>query len=418
MLGWRMSLNRLHIRRIFIAATAILLGCVPALVAEMDTKIEFHTSGGFTGNLLFDSNSVNDAYSAASANIKFYPYSNLEVSLENEYTYYGKIFGLSNFNGGVGLTFIPTDNDSRLSLYFNGRFNSRLYRMDYSGFNSDIFEISTAVGYLIAPAFQMRSGFMFKSERYPGGHTHEEDEEEEQFPTFDISPDNEVYEFFLGGNLALFGHVALDIEGGYERLNLTYVNPPTDSMFAFWEDPPSRILRNYLNPNKDSLIDGTLDAYYISPRISFHIKDKIGVNVIYIYRAFSDPDNIIIPGLSIKFLSPWASVYEDDAIAINLKTYLVPGMIVTAGAGYWDKDFLTSEQERPASDGLAGPTTIINDRKDETSKFYLGVQKPFTFRSGLFLEPTLYMEYISNRSSYDFYDYSAFSAAFGLIFRL
>jgi len=391
---------------------AIFLALMPAGSprAEIDTDFEAILSHGAISNLFNDSNNVDDVYDAVKTEFGFYPFSNLVVNVENEYTYYEKTGGLSNFFGKGGFTFIPTREESPLSIYLTGLFGSRVYRDDFRSYNNDVYDAGLFLGYQVNSFLNLRTGISYNEEVYTNEGDDRQSEDEIQ-TTFDIPADNKTYEFIIGANASLGGFAAIDLEAGFETMALRYVSPPTDSMFDI--SVGDFILRNYLNPNKDTLREGDLEAVYFSPRLSYQLGSKLGLNIIFIYRNFKNPDRIIIPGLSTRFLSPWAAVYEGSALALNVKTFLVPGFIVTFGSGYWYKDFLIGEEEKVRR---LLPDFIITDRHDEQNKVYISIQKPFKLKSGLHLEAVLLLDHSHNQSSNDYYDHDrqSISAAINL----
>ena len=121
-------------------------------------------------------------------------------------------------------------------------------------------------------------------------------------------------------------------------------------------------------------------------------------------------DDQIIFGFATKFLSPWASVWEGQSITASLKSFLIPKLILTAGAGYWDKTFLKSIE----SDYKFYIQILIDDppvrrRHDWQTRYYGSIQLPITTHSGTFIEPSLRVDYTKNYSSLALYRYSNYS---------
>ncbi|PKK83578.1 MAG: hypothetical protein CVT49_08065 [candidate division Zixibacteria bacterium HGW-Zixibacteria-1] len=375
------------------------------------TKIEFQAAEGFTDNLFLDTNAVEDTYTTNKASISMYPGSFLELRLKNEYTYYSTRFNLSNFKGDIGFTLLPLSDASAFSLYLYGNFGTQVYRVAYQHFSSDNYDLAAGLGYTLGEAAQLRVGWNFNDAEY----SHELPEVVDTtdmvispFPPFDTTvytekkygmvADNRNQEFYIGGNFTFWGCNVIDVEAGYARKYLSYVEKPD---------------RLYLRPEVDNFVDGKLEAYYISPRFSRSIGDKIGLKVTYTYRSLSGDDNIVVPGISTDFLSPWASVYEGDAITMAVKTFLIPNFIATIGAAYWDKEFLMTEQYIEDNDNRTPPIQI-RGRHDYQSKVFLSFQRPFPLHLGSLIEPAIQFDYSDNNSSNELYNYTNFSVLLAL----
>ena len=106
----------------------------------LDFKLEFGLNNGYTTNLLTDSSDVEDSYTTSSVRLKLYPASSMEVMLFGDYTYYSKQHNLSSLLKGVGLTFIPTKQNSRFSAYLSGSFSGRTYRDNLNAFDNNNFK--------------------------------------------------------------------------------------------------------------------------------------------------------------------------------------------------------------------------------------------------------------------------------------
>lgn len=370
------------------------------------TKIEFQAAQGSTENLFMDTSKTDDSYTSAKASFKVYPLSNLEVNLKNEYTLYRNNIQLSNFKGDIGFTYLPLSYASPFSIYINGNFSSTDYRKQFQYFNVDYYDAYVSFGYSPIKTSQLRIGYTYNAAEY-----HNELKAEPNnygvLLTFDMMADNDTHELFAGGTYSFdfFGSNAIDVETGYSWKNLTYVTTP---------DTADRI---FLNPNRDTLRDGQLKSFYISPRYSRPIGNKIGISLVYIYRSFKDPDIIAIPGGSTGFLSPWASVYEGQSITGIIKTFLVPNFILSGGVGYWDKNYLITEYAL-IDDRLSTPPFIFGDRHDYQWKYFLSIQRPFPLHSGTFIEPALQLDYTDNKSDISDFMYSHFSILAALKIRM
>ena len=381
-------------RPIKLSPRKILKVCILGLLvaglgipAYADIRAEFQTSSGYTSNLLNESGSEEDWYSRAQATIRFYPVSSLELTLRNDYTYYGRVFGLSNFQGGLGCVYIPTDKTSPLSLYFSGSFNTRAYREDFRGFNNDIYDAAISIGYRLLPQVRFRLGYAHNSESYTSMET----------------GDHKTNEISFGTNLSLPGSNSLDLEVGYADMSLSYMDEPK---------PP----RNYyLDPFHEPYIEDHLRAINFSPRFSRSLGSKVGLSIVYNASNFQNNAGKVISGLTTSLLSPWASVYEGQSVSLNLKSYWAADLVMSSGIGYWEKEFLLSVEEIPRPTIFSPPYGILQ-RRDWQSKFYWGVQK-YISSSGAIFELALQVDLTFNNSVLNDYDYSGLSLTGGMTAR-
>jgi hypothetical protein len=229
-------------------------------------------------------------------------------------------------------------------------------------------------------------------------------------PTFGFSGDHTKYGLFAGANYSIWGS-SLDFEFGYSDISLTFANMPEDSSYA---GPETGYIR-FLNPYEDTLFDGNVGAMFASPRISRSLGNKLGLSMTYIYREFVDIDNKVIPGAGNSLLSPYSSIYDGHAILLDAKTFYLPNFIISAGFGYFDKRFLTSQYNVELPNGST--RDMILDREDEMTKVFLAVKRPFPFKSGLYIEPSVQFEYADNDSNVDFYTYTITSITGGVTIR-
>lgn len=376
---------------------------VTSVSAAIDYNLEANLNGGYTDNLFKDSSDRKDTYSIGNISLNIYPFPIGEINFTGEYTYYGDLFELSNFRYSGGITIIPTGDSSKTSLYINANFDGRKYRQESldlttTDFNSKDLVSLISLGREISPAFRLRTGFSFKMTGF------ENDEVKDKF----------IYEFFMGGNTALFGSNSLDLEAGYRFGNYDYVDSSTGGI-------------RRLEPNEpySYLTDGRIKSFYISPRFSRPLGGKTGLSITFSNRSFIDPDKeAVVFGHSTGLLSPWSSDYEGQAVLLNIKSYFVPKLIINAGAGYWNKTYLNTLEDELVVDPFFGGTVNIlstvysEERNDEQTRFYLSIQLPIPTRSGFFIEPSLQIDYTNNTSSIEVYDYSNVSIITGVNIRL
>jgi len=359
--------------RLSIISGLILIALFGSLHADYGFVVQIGQN--FTGNLLLDSSGLNDSYSNTNLSFDYYPLPFLKANLKTEYTYYSKLTGLGNLLGGGGITLIPTSAESPLSLYLTADFTRRGYRTEFKVYNTDDYDALASLGYQLSPAIQLRTGISYKNKTYTKS---------------DVA-DKESFEIFAGANFTFLGSNSLDLEAGYSYAKSKFID--TMSLYVW----PIEITED----------DGNLKTYYISPRFSRPLGFKTGMNITFTYTKFLGDDDHVVYSYSTGFLSPWASTWEGNSVSINLKSYLIPNMIVSIGGGYWNKYFLRMF-EFPDR---------IRTRDDDLSRYYLSISRPIPTNSGLFFEPSLQLDISNCTSSHKLYDYSSYSIIVGLTIR-
>ncbi len=219
---------------------------------------------------------------------------------------------------------------------------------------------------------------------------------------------------YVGSNSKIGEKSSLDLELGLAAMSLTYVFNPKNN--------PDIPYREYLSVFYDFLEESHLLAYYFSPRFSKTLGNKTGINLTYTYRDFAYIDDVVLPGISTGFLSPWANVYAGNALSFSVKSYVLRNFILSTGIGYFDKKYIPSEKVNEnyvPGDGesdLNFPREVYQ-RNDWQVKTFLSAKRPFPFKSGMFMEPALQINYSENKSNDPLYRYSAFSITLGLTVR-
>ncbi len=378
----------------YIVTVIIILAGVSVLAAEkagkyeyynpLDIGLEFGLNSGYTNNLLTDSTDIEDQFTTTSVKLKLYPVSSVEFIFFGDYTYYGKRYKLSSLSKGIGLTYIPTKQSSRLSVYLSGSFNGRTYQDDYNEYDNNNFNLMTSIGYRFGQTLSCRSGILLTSTSY----------------LYSDTPDRDSYEIFAGTNFTVFNNNSLDIEGGYSNIDLSFIPDTTGRMNLF---PPMTYA--------DYHVKGSLRSFYISPRFSRPIGSKIGLNITFHHRRFINGDNAVVLGSALNFISPWAGIYEGQSYTINLKTTLIPRAVISAGFGYWKKTFLkTMELD-------SYPVYYAEKRHDEQNRLYFIIERPIYLNTGVVLKPRLLVEIANNNtttySMFNLYDYSSVSITGG-----
>ncbi len=384
-----MAYNRL-------ALTLCTLLILIAPLAMADVEFEVGLEGASTSNLLKDSSTQSDTYSTARASVDFYPVSMAEISLTGEYTTYTNFAGLANYLYGASVTLIPTPQSSRWTVRASGNYRNRDYResnleVNTNEFNDTDYDGLLSIGYRLTQRLRVRTGVSFTASGYE---------------TEEVN-DRKRTDLFAGANLSLWGDNSLDLEIGYSTGPYDYV--------------PASLYPPAIRPGNEysSLVSGTLKSFYISPRFSRPLGNKTGLAVTFSHRSFVDADDsAIVYGYSTGLLSPWISDYEGNAVSAKIKTFLIPKVIVTAGAGYWEKDFLLVLEQH--IDPMLGPvltTLFARERHDDQRRFFLNALLPMTLHSGLYLEPSLRLDYTNNSSTIPVYDYDDFSLVISMTVR-
>jgi hypothetical protein len=346
-------------------------------------RIEFATNFGSTNNLLDNSSALYDAYNTSTVKLSLYPLSSLELSMGGQNLYYRDLTGLSTITGQTGFIFIPTPRTAKFSIYTSGNFSVVRYHSQFEEFNTNTGDILAAVGYKITPELALRAGLSFSSTTY-------------------IDPkmeDKDDIEYFLGGNITFPGEIGFDIETGFARAN--YSN-------LFMDADTSDIFVGIAKPDTMPRLGSSLQVIYISPRLSRMIAPKTGLSILFTKRNFQNYDSEVIAGFSTGYLSPWASVWEGQSIVANIKSFLIPKLIFTAGAGYWDKTYMKALEEYHRF-YIQIVQDQYNRRQDWQTKYYFSLQWPIASHSGLYLEPSVRFDYARSISTEDLYNYSDYT---------
>jgi hypothetical protein len=370
----------------------ISLALISSPSEASEFQLEFGTKGGSNDNLYSDSSKKYDTYSTSTAQLSYHPLSSLQITLGGEHTYYREKTGLSTITGQIGVTYIPTPRTSPLAVNLSGNLSGTRYYhpSDLPDFNNNYAEISLSMGYDITDIISARVGISQNSSSYLGADVEDKDE----------------LQYFWGGNITLPGSVSLDVETGFAGADYSYI-------FGDTSDP----LVGIALPDTMPRFSEKLQTFYYSPRISRTIAPKTGLSIVYTRRKFQNYDNQIILGYSTQFLSPWASVWEGKSVTAKLKSYIIPRLIITAGAGYWDKTFMKTVQPDQGF-YIQVVTDPINRRQDWQTKFYGNIQWPISFHSGLFIEPNIRVDYTRNKSNRPLFFYNNFAFSVMVTIRL
>ncbi len=377
-----------------------------AHAASKDYGVEANVNNGYTGNLTKDSSDRKDTYTNSSLGLNLYPLSFTRVKLTTSYTYYNRNFGLSSLQYGGGLTFVPTSAESRLSIYADGTIKHHKYReeptptaapgeaISRNDFPTDDISASTVISYRLSTAARARIGSNLTSTGYS---------------TSDLVDKNKL-QLFAGTNLTVFHFLALDVEGGYDYGNFSYVNAYRTILDTIIV--PTGIIRG--GEQYSILKSGRLKSYYFSPRVSFSLGKRTGASLTFGYKAFLDKDSAaIVYGNSTGYISPWGGEYDGNFVQAKFKSYLIPHLITTVGAGFWNKAYLKTLEDHPFDTTYVLSTVYAKDRADDQTRVFLNVQIPLVIQHNWHLEPSIRFDFTHNASSIDVYRYNEFSVSTG-----
>lgn len=387
-------------------AAAVLILVLLAPPARAGLALEYSSSASNVSNLLGDSSKVYDAYSSENLVFRGYPFSSLEVKLSGDFSHYMDTPGLDNKGGGLAFTYLPLSENSRLSLYLTGALSGRVYRDEYNILDNNFYEASAAIGYRLLSDLNIRSGITFRSTAYLNRD-------------IDYRKDIDIY---LGGNKTFLGSGSIDIEVGYARTNYAYrdanltgsafLPPPFDDTLYI---PYANWWMSMIPEIKDNLW-----VFYISPRISRSIGSCTGINVQYTQRNFQNYSGGFLPGQATDYLSPWITIWDGQSVTANIKSYLISRFVITTGAGYWDKSYLTAADDLSE---LGIPLrynqsqALAKTRRDWQTRYYFGLQLPLKLGTEIVISPALNFDYTHNRSNDPLYSYENVSISTGVTVR-
>ncbi|MFH1686672.1 MAG: hypothetical protein ABIE70_04025 [bacterium] len=389
-------------------ATLVVVAPVATALENMDLELNF--SGAKTNNLFNDASDTKDVFSKNTATVKFYhlPYS--EVQLRGEYTYYRDIESIRSYLLGARATCIPVTDTAGISVYLTVDYQYTDFKSDLLTFNTtkDL-KFMASVGYQLSPETHLRTGTQYKVKN---------------FTESGVDPKTTLL-VFGGGNHNLGRGFSLDLEMGYQTGSFTYVDSSDflDPWYALGREKRP-IARDAEYADSVATV-GSIGSFYISPRLSFNIGGKTGMKLGFSHRSWlNTPDDAGVYGFSVAAISPWATDWEGNAVILSAKTYLIPKLIVSSGIGYFNKTYLNHieavefyvfdifEQEwKWTAPGVSFPFSI-NERKDEQIRTFLSVSRPFSSRSGWFIEPQFQIEFTNNSSSTPQRDYTNYGTGY------
>jgi hypothetical protein len=388
----------------------LIATAMSAHAAVPNLAVEASLSTGTTSNLFSDRSAQFCRYRGLSVDLDYSLLSFAQVNFAGEYTYYGQVSNLSNFRYSGGFTLIPTSDSSRVSLLLTGNIRDRQYRdvaTDSSGINANEFtgreyDAMLGVGYSLTQSVQLRASLATKSTGYG----------------IDGVLDRETVDAAFGTNITLLNRYSLDLEFGYSTGKFQYIDPEHEPLPGFI------VPRSKIDPGTqyDILLEADLKSLYFSPRISTSFGPRVGVSLSYMVRNFQDHDNSrTVYGYSSGWLSPWNNSYDGQAVVLNIKTYLIPRLVVSVNTGYWDRNYLRVAEYETWPSGFrideGVNLELARNRTDYRSRTSITVKMPLTHSAGYFLEPSLTIDYTDNKSTVSVYDYTDLSVSGGLTIR-
>lgn len=376
-----------------------LLFILLAFTSAGAVDFEFTLSQGHTDNLFKDNSQFVDDYSKARLSVNQTLWSFGEVTLRGGNTYYHDFIPLSQWEVGGDISIIPTPDQSPFRVHLSGGGNKYFYResdsaisaINTSEFASGDYNGRLAFGYALNRWMRTRLSVKYTSLDYDS----------------DNVESNRKWLFSVGMNWSLPWRNALDIEGGYQTGSIQRLDPTFRGAIREAE------AYGYL-------VDGDLGIGYVSPRLSRPLGKKTGINLIFAHRWWAGGDrDAVVYGYSSGLLSPWVNEYIGNAFQVNLKTYLVPHLVVAAGFGYWDNKYLTMFEKEMTPLGIEVLSTLVgfHERKDIQRKYFLGVKVPVQM-AGLLMEPSLRADISRHSSTVDPYSYNDFSMSAELVVKL
>jgi hypothetical protein len=377
-----------------------------SLNAQAQISFDFSANTKSSSNLLQDSSATFDAFSITSATIEYIPLPSLKLSISGEQTYYRETIGLSNLFGRINATYIPLSDKSRFSIFINANINGRKYHNDFSGVDNNFGETKLIAGYQINPRLHIRGGVSYRSTVY-------------------INTDSDYkrdLDFILGLNAGLPGQTSFDLEAGYGRTNYTFkdANLTGNGWPLSRPDLPDPIPYDIMWIKDIADTKDNLWVLYFSPRLSHSLGKKTGVSITYNSQNFQNYRGGFLWDISTGYLSPWATVWEGQSVLLNIKSFVLPKLILNAGYGHRDKHFLTTSN-RYDEDGLDRTylevRTEDTPREDIVNRLYLSIQWPVKLNHEYLVEPVINIERTNNNSNKPLYNFDDYSITTGVSLR-
>ncbi len=321
-----------------------------------DSMTALAVDGGYSSNLFNDSFAISDSYTTLSSDLLIYPNEMFELNLFGDLTLYSQTTGLTNLLGGASFTYIPTDETMKSQLYFNSTVSFVRYGTEFNLYNNAVISGSGSWNYQLSKKVLSKIGVGASSKKY----------------TSTSSVTDKLYYLFGGLNLTLFSKITLYVEGAYYGKEFT-----TDDLFD----------------SNNSYVD------YVA-RLSRPLGNSLGLNVSYLKRTMDSNDETYMPGFTIDYLSPWATLWGGEEVRFSLKKILPNEFVMTLGASYSEKSYI----DQLETDLIDETLTSIYSRDDEISSYFIQIERKIYNESSLII-PRFSIGYLDNSSSIDLYNY-------------
>lgn len=335
--------------------------------ADIITSVRFNS--GYSNNIFADSVKTNDVHNTISGKLAVYPNSFTELSLSAGYTHYYQVRDLSNLDGSVSLTLIPTPETSPFTLTAHGAVSKRAFGTVFELYDTEQLQANLTAQYQLAPNASIRSTAYYTNTDYPNSDN--------------VS---DRYAGVSGGlNITLLQNNSFDIETIFYRKTYSA---------AYLDNIPNE-------SNEFDFIDYKL-------RYSRPIGQRIGLNLTYRYHNLQSHNNFTITGYSIDYLSPWSSLWNGHALSAGMK-YIMKSLIIMELSGqYADKQYVSTYETDPVGNGN---NYTLNTRADQYSELSVKFSKTVLTET-MICKPSVIVSYINNSSTNSLYDYDAVGLMF------
>lgn len=357
---------------------ALFMAAIAALPVSAETAARFGLDGGITGNLFNDSTNITDAYTSPCLEFRYYPSPSLEFAASAAYTAYRRTTDLGSLTAGGGITYIGAGTRSPLSVYLAGAASTRIYGPLYDIYNHTDGSLAAQLRLRLSSRVSAAAGTAIIAAAYPNA----------------TEGDNLGRAIFGRLNIIPFGVNTVDLEAGIDHF--TFPN------LAATAQPQSG------NAGVAAQLLTGLATVYYSARFSRPLGDHTGISINYGVRVFRDAEGMAALDLSLHDLSPWTAFREGHTIAADIKTFLVPHMVIAGGIEYHDMDYMDAFERLLAS---GTETYDVKSRSDRRTACTLDLRRPVVVSGGWILNPSLTLYYIENSSSDPLYTYISFGAA-------
>ena len=295
--------------------------------------------------------------------------------------------------------FIPWQSESGVSLFMQGSVDFQGYRDLFEDYNNNDASLTLTAGTVPYDNLRLRAGGSIQKTAYSNSD--------------DL--DRSEYDAFGGFNWTLSGRNVLDAEFGVSLTSSEFMTGLFERSTPFGVDTlsdPSGVQASILTPIAS---DGSevLSLLYVSQRFSRPLGTMTGLSATATWRGMPNSEDNIVQGITSDVVSPWSSVWEGYSFSVSVKTFLIPRLVLTWGAGYWHKEYLPSWEIRERQVGGYTPEfwTFVN-RVDDQRRTYISMERPCSV-AGCMLRLNASIDYTSNSSSHLLYDYEDVTVTVG-----